>query len=53
VLHQEVLHQEVLKVQEEGDNNKLFLSLISPDEWKQNHVGSFKLKYNGKWKKLK
>jgi|TARA_R110002073_G_scaffold331698_1_gene516782 hypothetical protein len=29
-----------------------FLSLISPSEWDQQHIGSFKLLNNGNWKKL-
>ena len=29
-----------------------FLSLISPSEWGQQHIGSFKLLNNGNWKKL-
>jgi len=33
-------------------NEKLFLSLISPSEWKQNHIGTFKFNYNNKWTKL-
>ena len=36
----------------ENSKDDLFLSIISPNEWNQPHVGSFKLKYNGKWKKL-
>ena len=28
-----------------------FLSLISPNEWKMNYIGSFKLKHNKKWQK--
>jgi len=33
-------------------NEKLFLSLISPSEWEQNHIGTFKFNYNNKWTKL-
>ena len=33
-------------------NGCKFLSLISPSEWNQQHIGSFKLLNNGNWKKL-
>ncbi len=36
----------------EKKDKKLFLSLISPKEWKQPYVGSFKLLNNGKWEKI-
>jgi len=32
-----------------GKNENLFLSLISPNEWNQQHVGSFKLDSTQKW----
>ncbi len=32
-----------------GKNDNLFLSLISPNEWNQQHVGSFKLDSTQKW----
>lgn len=35
----------------EKENGDKFLSLISPNEWKMDYVGSFKLKYR-KWKKV-
>ena len=34
------------------NNGCKFLSLISPSEWNQQHIGSFKLLNNGNWKKL-
>ena len=30
----------------------LFLSLISPDEWEMDYLGTFKLITNGKWEKI-
>ena len=33
-------------------NKSLWLSLISPDEWDQPYLGSFKLLTNGKWEKV-
>jgi hypothetical protein len=33
-------------------NNKTYLSLISPDEWKKESLGSFKLNYDNKWLKI-
>lgn len=35
-----------------GKNDNLFLSLISPNEWNQQHVGSFKLDSTQKWIKI-
>jgi len=35
-----------------GKNENLFLSLISPNEWNQQHVGSFKLDSTQKWIKI-
>lgn len=31
---------------------KTFLSMISPDEWNHEHMGSFKLDSNNKWNKI-
>lgn len=36
----------------ERKNGSKFLSMISPDDWKQEHVGSFILLNNGTWEKL-
>ena len=33
-------------------NKDLFLSLISPYEWKMEYLGTFKLMTNGKWEKM-
>jgi len=33
-------------------NNKTYLSLISPDEWKKESLGSFKLNHDNKWLKI-
>jgi len=33
-------------------NTGLFLSLISPDQWKMEYIGAFKLLNNGKWEKI-
>jgi hypothetical protein len=33
-------------------NNKTYLSLIGPDEWKKECLGSFKLNYDNKWLKI-
>lgn len=41
---------EIYHLYENDDNN--FLSLISPNEWNMNYVGSFKLKHNKKWQKI-
>jgi len=35
-----------------GKSEELFLSLIGPNEWKQQHVGSFKLDSTYKWIKI-
>ena len=35
-----------------GKNGETFLSLIGPNEWKYNHIGSFVLDSDNKWKKL-
>ena len=31
---------------------KIFLSLVSPIEWKYEHIGSFKYNHNNKWIKI-
>ena len=36
----------------ERKNGSKFLSMISPDDWKQEYVGSFILLNNGTWEKL-
>lgn len=33
-------------------DNSYWLSLIGPEEWKKNHIGSFKLQTNGTWRKI-
>ena len=33
-------------------DGELFLSLISPDQWNQNYVASFKYNYDNKWIKI-
>ena len=35
-----------------GDNNENFLSLISPNEWKRECLGSFQLTADQKWTKI-
>lgn len=35
-----------------GKNEELFLSLIKPNEWNYEHVGSFTLDSNNKWNKI-
>jgi hypothetical protein len=35
-----------------GNTGNVFLSLISPNEWNREHIGSFKLDSNQKWIKL-
>jgi hypothetical protein len=32
-----------------GDDGVYFLSLIAPEEWNKEHVGTFKLNSNKKW----
>lgn len=34
------------------NNDKIFLSLIKPEEWNLEYLGSFKLDSNNKWNKL-
>ena len=36
----------------EKKDKPLWLSVISPDEWNQPYVGSFKLQTDGKWEKI-
>ena len=36
----------------QNKNKDLFLSLISPYEWKMEYLGTFKLMTNGKWEKI-
>jgi len=36
----------------EKSNGDKFLSLIAPNEWHMECIGSFKLKYNRKWEKV-
>jgi hypothetical protein len=33
--------------------NKYLLSLIGPNEWNKNYIGTFKMNYNMKWIKIK
>ncbi len=33
-------------------NGKIFLSLILPNEWKKEHLGSFKYNHDNKWIKV-
>ena len=35
-----------------GLNDKVFLSLIGPNEWNKKHIGSFKYNYDNKWIKI-
>jgi len=42
---------EVYHLYSKSDGN-IFLSIIGPKEWKQKHVGSFKLDSNNKWEKI-
>lgn len=34
------------------DDNKYFISLIDPNEWKKEFIGEFKFDHNGKWNKI-
>jgi hypothetical protein len=36
-----------------ANDGKIFLSLISPNEWKKEHIGSFKYNHDNKWEKVK
>ena len=33
-------------------NETIFLSLIGPNEWKKEHIGSFKYNHDNKWEKI-
>jgi hypothetical protein len=35
-----------------GLNKNIFLSLIGPNEWNREHIGSFKYNYDNKWIKI-
>ena len=35
-----------------GQNGNTFLSLIEPNQWSREHIGSFTLNYDNKWIKL-
>ena len=35
-----------------ANDGKIFLSLISPNEWKKEHIGSFKYNHDNKWEKI-
>ena len=35
-----------------GLNDKVFLSLIGPNEWNKKHIGSFRYNYDNKWIKI-
>lgn len=35
------------------ENGSIFLSMIGPNEWKMEYIGSFKLTSTQKWKKVK
>mgnify|MGYP003674576803 FL=1 len=37
---------------EDVNKEKIFLSLIEPDQWKQKYIATFKLLNNGKWEKI-
>lgn len=34
------------------NSKDLFLSLVSPDQWNQNHIASFKYNHDNKWIKI-
>ena len=34
------------------ENDKYFLSIISPSEWNKEFVSKFRFDYNGKWNKI-
>jgi|TARA_R110001583_G_scaffold87986_1_gene228794 hypothetical protein len=36
----------------QNSDKNLFLSLIAPDEWNMEYLGTFKLLTNGKWEKI-
>ena len=35
-----------------ANDGKIFLSLISPNEWNKEHIGSFKYNHDNKWEKI-
>ncbi len=35
-----------------GTDGKIFLSLIQPNEWNREHIGSFKYNHDNKWIKI-
>jgi len=35
-----------------GNDEKIFLSLISPNEWNRKYIGSFKYNHDNKWMKI-
>jgi hypothetical protein len=35
-----------------GNDGNVFLSLITPDEWNKQHIGSFRYNYDNKWIKI-
>ena len=35
-----------------GSDGKIFLSLIQPNEWNREHIGSFKYNHDNKWIKI-
>ena len=35
-----------------GTDEKIFLSLIQPNEWNREHIGSFKYNHDNKWIKI-
>ncbi len=37
--------------QKDDNENSLFLSIIGPNDWNMNYIGSFKLMSNNKWEK--
>jgi hypothetical protein len=37
--------------QKDDNENSLFLSIIGPEDWNMNYIGSFKLMSNNKWEK--
>ena len=34
------------------NNGEMFLSLIEPNSWKQEHIGTFEMDSDNKWKKI-
>lgn len=35
-----------------GQNGSTFLSLVEPNQWNREHIGSFTLNYDNKWVKI-